>query len=117
MPVRAALALAALLLAGPALAEPPADHAASIARGRALVTQDCGPCHAVGTSGLSPNPLAPHFRALGQRYPVEDIGEALAEGMIVGHSPMPEWKFTSDEVADIVAYLQSIQAPPGAGQP
>jgi cytochrome c len=109
MLVRAALALAALLLAAPALAQPPADHGASIARGEALVTQNCGMCHATGTSGLSPNPLAPHFRALGQRYPVENIAEALAEGIIVGHSPMPELKFTSGEIADIVAYLQSIQ--------
>ena len=109
MPVRAVAALAALLIAGPALAQPPPDHQSSITRGEALVSQNCSMCHATGTSGDSPNPQAPHFRELGQRYPVQDLGEALAEGIIVGHGPMPELRFSSGDVTDIVAYLQSIQ--------
>ncbi len=108
----AVIVASALLVAGaPARAQPPQGRQTEIARGEALVAQNCSICHATGTSGESPNPDAPHFRDLGKRYPVEDIAEALAEGMIVGHSPMPEWRFSSEDVHAIVAYLQSIQAP------
>jgi len=111
MSFRLALAtLAALAAAGVALAQPPQGRGPSVQHGEALVEQNCAMCHAVGTSGDSPNPQAPHFRELGRRYPVEDLGEALAEGIIVGHSPMPELRFSGDDVRDIVAYLQSIQA-------
>jgi cytochrome c len=108
---RAAIAASTLLMAGaPALAQPPQGRQVDVARGEALVAQNCSMCHATGTSGDSPNPDAPHFRDLGKRYPVEDIAEALGEGMIVGHSPMPELHFSSQDVHAIVAYLQSIQA-------
>jgi cytochrome c len=81
----------------------------AVARGHVLVQQNCGMCHATGAAGDSPNALAPHFRDLGDRYPVEDLGEALAEGIIVGHPQMPEFRFSADEIRDIIAYLQSIQ--------
>ena len=112
--VRAALAASGLLLAAaPALAQPAAQgRTADVLRGETLVEQNCGGCHATGASGDSPKPLAPRFRDLGQRYPVEDLAEALAEGIIVGHSPMPELHFSSDDVRAVIAYLQSIQAPP-----
>jgi mono/diheme cytochrome c family protein len=66
-------------------------------------------CHAIGPYGDSPNGLAPRFRELHRRYPVENLGEALAEGIIVGHPEMPQFHFSAGEVSDIVAYLQSIQ--------
>ena len=105
---------AGLLLAGaPASAGPapttPSPAEASIARGQALVQRNCGMCHAIGPVGDSPNPLAPHFRELHERYPVEDLAEALGEGIIVGHPLMPELRFSSEEVTDIIAYLESIQ--------
>jgi mono/diheme cytochrome c family protein len=113
MIVRVALAATALLLiASPALAQPAQGRAADVLRGEALTAQNCSMCHATGTSGDSPNPRAPHFRDLGKRYPVEDLSEALAEGIIVGHSPMPELRFSAADVQAIVAYLQSIQTPP-----
>ncbi len=85
-----------------------------IARGKAIVTRNCAACHAVGTTGDSPNPTAPRFRRLSERYDVEALAEGLAEGLTVGHGPMPEWTFPPDDVTAIVAYLKSIQAPAGA---
>jgi cytochrome c len=55
---------------------------------------------------------APAFRTLAQRYPVESLEEALAEGIMVGHQgivQMPEFMFEAEEIGHIVAYLQSIQ--------
>ena len=80
------------------------------ARGHEIVTQSCSMCHAVGRSGLSPNGSAPPFRLLSNAYPVEDLQEALTEGIRTGHVEMPEFQFTDEEAEDIVAYLQSIQA-------
>ena len=77
--------------------------------GEALLTKNCGPCHAVGKSGDSPRKEAPPFRTLGQRYPVESLEEALGEGIITGHPDMPEFSFDADEVSAIIAYLKSIQ--------
>jgi cytochrome c len=97
----------ALFAATSALGQPKTD--ASIQRGQALVERNCGMCHATGTAGDSPNPLSPHFRDLHERYPVEDLGEALSEGIMVGHPQMPQFRFAPDEVQNIIAYLQSIQ--------
>jgi mono/diheme cytochrome c family protein len=79
------------------------------ARGHALVARDCGMCHAVGRVDDSPNSQAPPFRRLHERYPVENLAEALAEGILVGHPQMPEFRFGAGEVGDIIAYLKSIQ--------
>jgi hypothetical protein len=49
------------------------------------------------------------FRALGKRYPIEALEEALGEGIISGHPDMPEFTFESKEVGAIIAYLKSIQ--------
>lgn len=81
----------------------------AIARGKVIVTRNCSACHAVGTSGDSTNPIAPRFRQLQERYDVEALAEGLAEGLTVGHGPMPEWAFQPDDVTAIVAYLKSIQ--------
>jgi mono/diheme cytochrome c family protein len=80
-----------------------------IEKGRVLVEQNCARCHATGAEGASPFAPAPPFRELGRRYPIADLEEALAEGILTGHPAMPEFSFEPDEIAGIIAYLQSIQ--------
>jgi cytochrome c len=79
-------------------------------RGEALVRENCGACHAVGRTGDSPEPKAPALRTLASRYPLENLQEALAEGIAVGHSgvQMPEFVFEPDQIDDIILYLKSI---------
>ena len=67
-------------------------------------------CHATARSDESALPQAPAFRDLHERYPIEGLSEALAEGILTGHPAMPEFRFTPAEVAEIIAYLQSIQS-------
>jgi mono/diheme cytochrome c family protein len=108
--IAALYAGALIVLAPPALADPHPDPA-SISRGFNLVRQNCGMCHAIGPTGDSPNPAAPHFRDLHERYAIDDLGEALSEGIMVNHQPvMPQLHFSSDDVRDILAYLNSIQS-------
>jgi mono/diheme cytochrome c family protein len=86
-----------------------AQDTATLKRGEALVNRDCARCHATARTGQSTHPQAPLFRALGKRYPIEALEEALGEGIISGHPDMPEFTFESKEVGAIIAYLKSIQ--------
>jgi len=85
----------------------------ALERGHTFVDANCSACHAVGPTGQSPLPSAPPFRELGQLYPVENIAEALAEGIITGHAEMPQFVLEPTEIADVILYLQSIQVPAG----
>lgn len=89
-----------------------AAHASNdaIAAGKAIVEENCAACHAVGPSGNSPLPQAPQFRMLSQHYPVTQLEEAFAEGIITGHPGMPEFDAEPAEIDAIIAYLTSIQA-------
>ena len=83
--------------------------AQNLKRGEELLTRSCASCHAVGRNGESPQKLAPAFRSLGQRYPIESLEEALGEGIMSGHPDMPEFTFDAKDVGAIIAYLKSIQ--------
>lgn len=85
---------------------------AMVERGRAIVTQHCSRCHAVGKEGDSPHREAPPFRTLGQRYPIESLAEALAEGIVTGHPDMPEFTFEPPEISAILSYLESLGGRP-----
>jgi cytochrome c len=84
---------------------------ADLKHGETLVTRNCARCHATTRTGESTDPGAPAFRTLGKRYPIESLEEALGEGIISGHSDMPEFVFESSDVGAIIAYLKSIQEP------
>ena len=95
------------LIAGPAAA---ADEL--VDEGQAIVKANCSRCHAIGPTGESPNPKSPPFRTLSKKYPVQNLEEALAEGIIVGHEneQMPPFQFSPSQVEAIIAYLSSVQA-------
>ena len=101
----------------PAAEAPPVEAPAAIPsaeRGHALVLRDCAACHAVeatGASGFSP---APPFRTLKDKYPLDSLEEALAEGILSGHPAMPEYEYAPDEIADIIAWMKSLDAARGA---
>lgn len=77
-------------------------------RGGTFARQKCSGCHAVERSGDSPMPAAPRFRAMGVDYPVRDLQEAFAEGLVTAHPAMPAFEMTPTEIADLIAYLESV---------
>jgi mono/diheme cytochrome c family protein len=79
-------------------------------RGRAIAEGKCARCHAITAEGESPMALAPPFRLLPGRYPVEHLAEALAEGIVVGHPAMPEFTFNPPEIDALLSYLQSLSS-------
>lgn len=89
--------------------EVPVPNVAAQQRGAAYASANCAGCHAVGPTGDSPLAAAPHFRALGLRYRVDDLAESFAEGIDTAHAAMPEFIMSPEENSDLVAYLKSIQ--------
>ena len=109
--MRLAVAAAALaVVAGTAMAQTRTELNAQERRGEALLGKLCADCHAVGRSDASARAEAPAFRTLGQRYKIENLEEALPEGLINGHSDMPEFHFSASDVGDAIAYLNAIQS-------
>lgn len=51
---------------------------------------------------------APPFRGLAQRYPVANLQEALAEGLVTAHPAMPEVILEERDIADLIAYLENV---------
>ncbi len=90
----------------PALAQSPAEQ------GRAIAEQQCARCHAIGREGESPMHQAPPFRDIVKRYPAEQLGEALAEGIVTGHPAMPEFTFRPAEIDALIAYLKTFGEAP-----
>ena len=81
----------------------------SMATGLELAEVHCSACHAVEQNDKSRMEKAPAFRNLGKRYPLEDLEESLAEGIVTGHEGMPEFSFSPEEIDAFLGYLSSIQ--------
>lgn len=101
------LAIVWALISGPAW-NALAQDGPSVDRGRTLLEANCAGCHATGKAGESPLAQAPLFRKLNQKYPLENLSEALAEGIMTGHPAMPQFVFSAVEIDAILAYLNSI---------
>lgn len=78
-------------------------------RGLTFVRTHCAGCHAIGKAGESPLPAAVPFRMLHTRYPLDNLAEAFAEGIVTGHPTMPEWRLDPPQIGDLLAYLRSLQ--------
>jgi len=100
--IGASLIVSHLLCAAPA-------NAANVEQGRRLASLYCAQCHAIDKVSPSPLTIAPPFRALHERYPVENLQEALAEGIVVGHPTMPQFRFEPDQIGDFLAFLKSLE--------
>ncbi|WP_298243686.1 cytochrome c [uncultured Bradyrhizobium sp.] len=96
--------LIGLLLMTPALAAPTAEQ-----RGKAFAKANCARCHAIDRASRSPLKGAPPLRTLHQRYPIETLGEALAEGIYTGHADMPAFELSPDQIHDLLSYLKTLE--------
>ena len=78
-------------------------------RGLVFVRVHCAQCHAIDK--LSPSPLAaaPPFRTLHRKYPVENLQEALAEGIVTGHPSMPEFRLDLGQVNDVITFFKTLE--------
>jgi cytochrome c len=96
--------LVALILTTPSLAATPAEQ-----RGRTFALTNCARCHSIDLVTQSPLKIAPPFRILHKRYPIETLAEALAEGITTGHPTMPEFQLDPDQIHDLLSYMKSLE--------
>lgn len=78
-------------------------------RGLTFVRTNCSSCHSVDRVSESPLKVAPPFRTLHQKYPVESLQESLAEGIVTGHPTMPQFRLDPGQVNDVISYLKSLE--------
>jgi mono/diheme cytochrome c family protein len=87
-----------------AVAASPAEQ-----RGKTFVLNNCARCHSIDRVSPSPLKIAPPFRTLHLRYPIETLGEALAEGIYTGHPTMPAFQLDPDQIHDLLSYLKTLE--------
>ncbi len=83
-----------------------------VAQGKALAEANCARCHAVGTTGDSPNAKAPQFRLLHKRHPLLALREPLTRGIVSPHDEMPSFAVTDADIDSIVAYINGLAQSP-----
>ncbi len=107
---RAATAVVAMaaITALPAWADSPGVQP-SVQRGRTFAQTNCARCHAIDRVSPSPLAVAPPFRELHRRYPVETLSEAFAEGIYTGHPTMPAFQLDPDQINDLLSFLKSLE--------
>jgi mono/diheme cytochrome c family protein len=84
-------------------------HAQKTQRGLEIARDNCAMCHSIDKHGESPLKGAPPFRILHKRYPIEELEERLAKGIIAAHPSMPEFRFKPREVGDFIAFLRTLE--------
>jgi len=87
-----------------ALAQSPAER-----RGLRFARLHCAQCHAIVAVGESPLTIAPPFRTLHLKFPIESLRRRLAEGIVADHPTMPQFRLDPDQLADVMAYLQTFE--------
>ncbi len=102
----AGLILAALIGLGGCASEPLSQ--ASPSRGAFLARRVCAQCHAVGGQPFSPVQGAPRFGDFGRLHPGQTLDEILARGLISPHRPMPTFSASSQNIADLAAYVSGV---------
>ena len=93
-----------LITLTPAAAASPQEQ-----RGKIFALNNCAKCHSIDRASPSPLKIAPPFRTLHKRYPIETLGEALAEGISTGHPTMPAFQLEPDQISDLLAYLKTLE--------
>ncbi|MBU6464858.1 MAG: c-type cytochrome [Proteobacteria bacterium] len=86
-------------------------HAANLSnatRGKIILQEKCGRCHAVGADGESPLKKAPPMRDIYARFNPRELQAELSEGMVSRHKEMPQIQFSNEDVYAIMTYLYAL---------
>lgn len=104
--ILATIVLTMFAMAAPAFANSDTNR---IVSGRTFVETHCARCHAIDREDQSPMALAPPLRDLHKLYPIENLAEAFAEGIVTGHDGMPEFELDTDQIDALMAYLEGLK--------
>lgn len=102
--------LRALAMSAGSASADDAGQAQILEKGQTIAAANCTPCHAIGH--IDPPPVRTNkltsFRDLHKRFPVPMLIEAVKSGSIEGHDEMPAFDFAPEEMAALLAYIDSF---------
>jgi mono/diheme cytochrome c family protein len=108
--LRRSLVLAVVLGAAPASIKAQ-GLPASVDRGQHLAKAYCASCHAIGKEPTDADSGVPAFRNIAKDDPQNNLDEAFGRAILSSHPGMPQFAPTPSNMADLLAYLRSVQAP------
>ncbi|MGQ3017062.1 c-type cytochrome [Phenylobacterium sp.] len=88
---------------------PPQPMSPAAERGLQFAVRSCAGCHAVDSAGHSANAVAPPFASVRMRHTAIGLERSLAQISREGHGEMPPIYMTAAEMADLVAYIESLE--------
>ena len=77
-------------------------------RGKNILQEKCGRCHAIEAVGESPLKSAPPMRDIYARFSPRELQAELSEGMVSKHREMPQIEFSDEDVYAIMSYLYTL---------
>jgi mono/diheme cytochrome c family protein len=77
-------------------------------RGKAILEEKCGRCHAIEAVGESPLKGAPAMRDIYRRFNPRELQAELSEGKVSKHKEMPQIAFSDEDVYAILTYLYAL---------
>jgi cytochrome c2 len=78
------------------------------ARGKIILQEKCGRCHAIEAVGESPLKQAPPMRDIYARFNPRELQVKFSEGIASKHKEMPQIDFSDDDTYAILAYLYTL---------
>ena len=106
-PFQARFLIAGLVLCFPATSGA-ANSSELATRGKVILQENCGRCHAIEAVGESPLKKAPPMRNVYARFAPRELQAELSEGMVSTHKEMPQIEFSDEDVNAILAYLYAL---------
>jgi cytochrome c len=85
-----------------------ADSSQLRSRGKVILQENCGRCHAIEAVGESPLKQATPMRDIYARFAPRELQAELREGMVSRHRAMPQIDFSDEDVDAILAYLYAL---------
>jgi mono/diheme cytochrome c family protein len=85
-----------------------ADSSKLETRGKLILQEKCGRCHAIEAVGESPLNKAPPMRDIYARFNPRELQAELSEGKVSKHKEMPQIDFSDEDVHAILAYLYAL---------
>jgi len=77
-------------------------------RGKTILQEKCGRCHAIEAVGESPLKNAPPMRDIYVRFNPRELQAELSEGMVSHYKEMPQIEFSDEDVYAILSYLYAL---------
>ena len=82
-------------------------------KGEVLAQKLCANCHVLPGASPADVPAGiPTFRAIANKP--GQTGDHIAQVLIQPHAPMPDLQVSREEIADILAYLETLRTDPAA---